>query len=296
MSDPFFCDGPTIIGVSGGRSSAMLLRRIVRAHGGRLPPYVHAVFANTGKERPETLDFLARCAEAWGVDLRWIERDRDEGFVEVTYETASRAGEPFAALIAEKRYLPNATERTCTEGLKVEPSAAFMRAQGYESWTSVVGFRRDEGHRVARVRARESAEEPEEPVQLALDIDVGRARKPRKRRRQEWTSAFPLYAARVGKADVLEFWRAQPFDLALRPWESNCDGCPLKPIAVLERTERERPGTLAWWAEQEYRVGATFTKGRTYLRVIEQAQRPPFPGMLADPDEDAAPLPCSCTD
>ncbi len=297
MIDPFLTDGPTIIGVSGGRTSAMMWRRILDAHGGRLPPHVYPVFANTGKERPETLDFLARCAESWGSELRWIERDRDEGFVEVTYETASRNGEPFADLIRQRRYLPNATERICTIELKIKASAAFMRAQGYESWTNVVGFRRDEPHRVAKVRARETMEEPEEPVQLALGINAGPKRRRRKRPAQEWTSVFPLHAARVTKADVMAFWAAQPFDLALRPWESNCDGCPLKSSAILERTERERPGTMAWWAEQEYRVGATFTKGRTYLRVIEHAQRPPFPGMLADPtDEDDAPLPCSCTD
>lgn len=298
MSDPFRIEGPAIIGVSGGRTSAMMLRRILDAHGGRLPSDVHAVFANTGKERAETLDFLATCAESWGVALRWIERDRDEGFVEVTYESASRKGEPFADLIRERSYLPNATERICSGSLKIEPSAAFMRAQGYESWTNVVGFRRDEAHRLAKVRARETVvEEDEEPSQLALGIDLGPARRKRKRRAQEWTSVFPLHAARIVKADVMAFWAAQPFDLALRPWESNCDGCPLKSAAILERTEREHPGTMAWWAEQERRIGATFTKGRTYLRIIEHAQRPPFPGMLADPtDEDDAPLPCSCTD
>lgn len=298
MSDPFRIEGPAIIGVSGGRTSAMMLRRILDAHGGRLPSDVHAVFANTGKERAETLDFLATCAESWGVALRWIERDRDEGFVEATYESASRNGEPFADLIRERSYLPNATERICSGSLKIEPSAAFMRAQGYESWTNVVGFRRDEAHRLAKVRARETVvEEDEEPSQLALGIDLGPARRKRKRRAQEWTSVFPLHAARIIKADVMAFWAAQPFDLALRPWESNCDGCPLKSAAILERTEREHPGTMAWWAEQERRIGATFTKGRTYLRIIEHAQRPPFPGMLADPtDEDDAPLPCSCTD
>lgn len=49
--DPFRLDGPAIINVSGGRTSALMLRRILDAHGGALPGDAHAVFQNTGKER-----------------------------------------------------------------------------------------------------------------------------------------------------------------------------------------------------------------------------------------------------
>lgn len=33
------------------------------------------VFANTGKERPETLDFVQECAERWDVPIPWLEYD-----------------------------------------------------------------------------------------------------------------------------------------------------------------------------------------------------------------------------
>lgn len=58
MSDPFRITGPAIISVSGGRTSAYMLWRILQAHGGTLPSDVHAAFANTGREMPATLDFV----------------------------------------------------------------------------------------------------------------------------------------------------------------------------------------------------------------------------------------------
>ena len=66
---PFRIEGPAIINVSGGRTSAYMLRRILDACDGALSADVHAVFANTGKERAETLTFLHRCAEEWGIRI-----------------------------------------------------------------------------------------------------------------------------------------------------------------------------------------------------------------------------------
>lgn len=199
--DPFRLDGPALVSFSGGRTSAYMLRRILDACGGRLPAGVHAVFANTGRERAETLAFVRDCAERWGVHIVWIEREGAEGFREVDYERASRNGEPFAELIAERRYLPNAVARFCTSELKVLPLAAWMRAQGHDTWLNVVGLRRDEARRVAKIRARNATGE------------------------QAWESVCPLYDARVVKGDVAAFWRAQPFDLALQAHEGNCDAC-----------------------------------------------------------------------
>lgn len=121
-----------------------------------------------------------------------------------------------------------------------------------------MGLRFDEPARVSRVRAREPG---------------------------EWDVACPLYDARVTGADVLAFWRAQPFDLALRPHESNCDGCYLKSAAILERIERDHPGTLDWWDAQEKRIGATFKPNLPRAKIIARARLPMLPLAL---DTDAA--------
>ena len=63
MTDPFFLSEPSMVSFSGGRTSGYMLRRILDAHGGMLPDHAKVVFANTGKERPETLDFVQRCSD-----------------------------------------------------------------------------------------------------------------------------------------------------------------------------------------------------------------------------------------
>ena len=266
--DPFLCDGPTVISFSGGRTSGLMLRRVLDAHGGVLPPDVHVVFANTGKERPETLRFVAECATRWDVPIHWIERDRSrpkgQRWREVTAATACTDGALFAALIEEHCFLPNVIMRFCTTELKVFPMRDYMRAQTSERWTNVIGLRRDEPKRVMGIRSRSNS----------------------------WDTDCPLYDAGVTVEDVAAFWRAQPFDLGLQPWEGNCDGCFLKAFSILERIERDRPGTLDWWVEQERRRNAKFARERTYLHVLARATAPAFPGIL----DDHPALPCACTD
>lgn len=75
MIDPYRVVAPACISFSGGRTSAYLLRKVLDAHGGTLPPGVHALFANTGKEHPATLDFVRDCGERWGVPIVWLEYD-----------------------------------------------------------------------------------------------------------------------------------------------------------------------------------------------------------------------------
>lgn len=274
MADPFLIDGPAVVNFSGGRTSGMMLRRILDVHNGELPADVHVVFANTGVERRETLDFINECSLQWGVPIVWIERDGTKPagrrWREVTYETAAREGEPFAELIRAERFLPNAVMRFCTEKLKIHPARDFMRAQGYREWTSVVGLRRDEAQRVMSVRANASSYEEK---------------------------LCPLYDAGVTRDDVMAFWRHQVFDLRLRPWESNCDLCFLKGRPVRERIMRDHPELVGWWAEQEFAVGGRFhAHERGYAALLaEVLRRPMLPGLEMDPDETNT-IPCTCTD
>lgn len=271
MIDPFRIEGPAVVNVSGGRTSAYMLRRVLDACGGRLPADVFAVFCNTGDEREETLRFVSEMERRWCAFV-WLERDGDSpGRVrEVSFETASRRAEPFEELVTERKFLPHHGARFCTQELKIEPVRAWMKSRGFDRWTSLVGLRADEAKRVADHRERQREEE---------DFD----------------SSYPLHRAGVTKAHVADHWRASDFDLGLNWWESNCRNCFLKSRAILERTERDRPGTLAWGAKMESRIGATFVKGRRYLDVIAQAQRPMLPGLVLDPEAEA-PIACHCTD
>ena len=268
MSDPFLITGPALISFSGGRTSAYMLWRILQAHGGTLPDDVHVCFANTGKEREETLRFVHECASRWGVRVRWLEwRSRlksvpvAERFDEVGFNSASRSGEPFAALIASKKSTPNSVARWCTEELKVKTIQAFMEANGYgRDYANVIGLRADEPGRVAKGRAR--------------------------------GSVMPLADAGITNRDVRAFWREQGFDLGLLPFEGNCDGCFLKARPKLIEVERTAPGTLQWWSDMEKGPGkgGRFVTEYSYAELIRAArnQGDLFRGAFDDdPDMDA---------
>lgn len=162
MHDPLKVEGPAVISFSGGRTSGYMLWRILQAHGGRLPDDVFVAFANTGREELATLDFVQACSDRWNVPIVWLEYDgKADGkklYKVVDYATASRNGEPYAQLISDRNYLPNAVARFCTTELKIRVMHRYIReVRGWEDWVSCVGLRADEPRRVARLRARRVA-------------------------------------------------------------------------------------------------------------------------------------------
>lgn len=86
-----------MINVSGGRTSGMMLHHILDAHDGKLPHDVVAVFCNTGREMPATLDFVQEMGVRWDVHIQWLEyrRDPETGRTwaePVSHNSASRQG------------------------------------------------------------------------------------------------------------------------------------------------------------------------------------------------------------
>ena len=275
MNDPFFITGPALISFSGGRTSAYMLWRILQAHGGVLPDDIVVAFANTGKEREETLRFVHEIGSRWGVRILWAEWSHGyPGFESVGFNSASRRGEPFEDLIRRKQRLPNGFERWCTEFLKVKVLFAVMRHQlGLEpgAYTEVIGLRDDEGGRILSGMARAGKD--------GRDV------------------YYPLAKAGVVKADVMKFWLGdnvdpknlthplpQGFDLGLEPWEGNCDLCFMKGKGIRKRYIRENPSAPRWWIEQEVREEGWFDKRDTVSELVEQVRS--APSFFDAPDDD----------
>lgn len=106
-ASPYIFEGPTVWSFSGGRTSGLMLHKAVEAYGGRLPSDHVVAFANTGKERLETLRFVEEVGRRWGIDIVWLEfRSRSgpaaDRFEVVGPNSASRTGEPFSRLIESK--------------------------------------------------------------------------------------------------------------------------------------------------------------------------------------------------
>lgn len=250
-------DGNVQIAFSGGRSSAYMLHQILEANGD-LPDRVAVTFENTGREMPETLDFVRECGDRWRVPIVWIEyRPEQPGFAVVDHGSAARDGEPFEALIRKRKYLPNQQARFCTIELKVRTAKRYLMSLGWTHWVNAVGLRADEPRRLNKPPPRD-----------------------------RWTVWTPLAAAGAGKLDVSEFWKRQPFDLRLQningktPW-GNCDGCFLKAEAIVARLAVEHPEKHEWWERMEALASeltsgtaATFSKrySRREIRIYLQNQ------------------------
>ena len=122
IRNPYRVPRPAVISFSGGRTSGFMLKKIVDAYGGSLPRDIAVVFSNTGLERPETLEFVDVCGREWGVDIVWVEYlwDAPHRTRVVDFATASRNGEPYAALIDRKGFVPSISIRYCSGFLYVE--------------------------------------------------------------------------------------------------------------------------------------------------------------------------------
>ena len=289
---PYIVPRPAVISFSGGRTSAYMLKQIVAAHGGQLPAEATVVFANTGMERPETLDFIDTCARAWSIDIVWAELDWTAPHRTriVDYATASRHGEPYAALIERKGFLPSVTMRFCSSFLKRDRIDSIARHWlGLKRWHSVIGLRADERRRVLRMRT----------------LNCGS--------RTGAHAALPLADAGVREADVLAWWKEQPFDLGISGYAGNCTLCMLKGRGKLLRLIHENPALADWWIAQERSVaGRTgpdgracesmtrFRLGETYaeLKAAALSQHDLFdePSAASTDGAEAESLDCDCTD
>ena len=275
MLDPFKITEPTCISFSGGRTSAYMLWRVIQSGGGQLPCQAIVCFANTGKEDEATLKFVQDCSEQWNVEIHWVEfQDADPAFKRVTFETASRDGEPFEALIRKRNYLPNPVTRFCTAELKIRTIHKYLKSLGWEHNETMdwVGMRADEQRRAAKIADK---------------------------------SRIPLVTAGITKSDISEFWKAQPFDLGLPnmngvTMHGNCDLCFLKGGAQVLSLIAENPKRAIWWAKMEALALALASKPSG---AVFRSDRPSYAQMAAfavdqrdmfDPNEES--IACFCGD
>ena len=262
-----------VANVSGGRSSGYMLRKILDAHGGELPLRCEAIFANTGRERAETLDFVAAMSEQWSVPITWLEfaycpdGNPKTRAVVVSRESASLAGEPYDAMLRSVSFMPSVSSRICTSELKVLTIDRYLwntRGLTKRQTRKLIGFRHDE------------------PKRWKPAIY------------QQCEIAYPMVEARVTKGDVAEFWRRQPFDLGIRSELGNCDLCYLKSRGNLLETIRAEPWRADWWIEAERRRnGRTFRIGESFAGLKAAALA--GESGAGDVGGDEA-LPCFCTD
>lgn len=244
-----------LISFSGGETSAFMaqwLQKNAHEHG-----FTNLVFvyANTGQENEETLDFVKKCDEHFKFNTYWVEGVVHHGERKGTthrlidFETASRNGEPFEQII--KKYgIPNQAFPHCTRELKQNPITSFAKEyfKGEKYWTAI-GIRIDE---IDRMNAK----------------------------RIERRFVYPLIEKSMipfTKQKVNFFWKNQTFRLNLKGYQGNCVSCwkksdpKLYQIAIENKTAFEFMDKM----ESKYpRVGAEFLKDETCVdRVFFRGHR-----------------------
>lgn len=239
---------------SGGRTSAFMAI-FLKNH----PKYKDFdkvfVFANTGKELPETLDFIEKCDKEWKLNIVWIEAviNKKKGvgtyFKVVDYETASRNGEPFEAML-QAYPMPTSYASNCTRELKQVPIDKFVKSLQYKFVIKAIGIRADEKHRISNTA-------------------------------KEKRIIYPLINdAKIDNLFIRNWWIRQKFDLKLKDYQGNCDLCFKKSERKRLTLIKENNSIADWWIKMEKKY-ATENIPRFDLRnhmdvkdFVEKAKRP----------------------
>lgn len=229
-----------MISFSGGETSALMTHMLLTKWRDKYDE-AQVVFANTGQENDETLDFVHQCDRHFGFGTVWVEAEvfRQSGVGTehkfVRHATASRNGEPFEAMI-RKYGIPNTKFKHCTRELKLRPIDSYLRSIGWENGTYVraIGIRADEARR------RSGSAERDGIIYPLLDWEP------------------------TTKMQVNDFWASQPFRLNLTGYQGNCKWCWKKSLRKLLTIADESPEVFDFPArmEREYGcVGHEFSKG-----------------------------------
>ena len=234
-----------LISFSGGRTSAFMTQWLIKNKSDQYEFIV--VFANTGKEREETLEFVQKCDEHFGLNVVWVEAitnpEHGKGVRAkvVDFKTASRNGEPFDAMIA-KHGMPSVKSPHCTRELKKYAIQAYARSIGWKRWITAIGIRVDEIDRVAPDAKKQRFIYP-----LVSDIPTR-------------------------KNDINKFWRDMPFDLRLKTYEGNCDLCFKKSFRKLMTIVNEQPELTQWWKNIELKYSNFIPDTKKHNKLL----RPPI--------------------
>ena len=240
---------PTMfVSISGGRTSAYMCWWLLN---NRADDYqFRFVFANTGLEHENTLDFVHRCDKEFGLDLVWVEAlvhpQHGVGITHkiVDYATASRNGEPFEAFIV-KSGVPNASYNQCSHRLKTLPMESYRAALGFaRNHTTAIGIRADEFDRIS-----ENAE--------AMGL------------------VYPLVQmTHCTKDQVRHWWANQHFDLNLPEHLGNCVTCWKKSDRKLWTIAKHEPHRFEFMnrMERQYRRVRAGEKDRLFFRRHRSTQ------------------------
>lgn len=243
-----------VVMFSGGRTSGVLAKHI-KSNPEKYKNVIY-VFLNTGKEVENTLKFVDKCDKEWGLNVIWLEavinNEKGKGTTHkiVDFNTASRNGEPFEAML-NKYPLPNNMASNCTRELKQRPIDSYLR-DNYKDYEviRIIGIRADEAH-------RKSINAKNEKIIYPLCDEIP-----------------------FNERMVREFWSKQNFDLGLKDYEGNCDLCFKKSLKKKLTIIRENPEKANWWIDMEEKYSSDsvprfdLRTNKSFKELLEISKKP----------------------
>lgn len=213
-----------LISFSGGRTSAFMTQYLLKNYQDKYEMKV--VFANTGKERKETFDFIRNCENYFGFKCDYIEAVVNPVLGKgirakiVTFENLDLTGQIFEAVI-NKHGIPNPARGLCSRELKNYTVQDYIRQIGWKKCLRAIGIRYDEFDRKSTSALKDRI-------------------------------IYPLCDwLKIQKEDINLFWSKMPFDLQLKSYEGNCDLCWKKSLRKKLTILKENPKIADWWIEME---------------------------------------------
>jgi hypothetical protein len=227
-----------LVSFSGGETSGYMLWWILKNWSNKYE--IKVVFANTGQENEETLLFVKKCSEYFKVEVIWVEAvvnpENRKGTTHkvVNFETASRNGEPFEAVIA-KYGIPNPATPHCNREMKLNAINSYMKSIGWKKYYSAIGIRVDEFDRINA-------------------------------KRKERKLLYPLiFDKPMSKAKINQWWNLQPFRLELKGYQGNCKTCWKKSDAKLYTLINENKSQFDFFEQMENKYSSFVPESRIKL-------------------------------
>jgi hypothetical protein len=247
-----------LVSFSGGETSAFMAQWLNNHYEEYGYKNIVFVFANTGLENEQTLEFVERCDKHFQLNIKWVEAEvyhnerKGTGFYMTDFDYASRKGEPFEQVI-RKYGIPNQAFPHCTRELKQAPITKFAKQYfNGEKYHMAIGIRQDEADRM-NAKAKE--------------IGI----------------IYPLINRNMipaTKSMVNFYWRSMPFRLELKGYQGNCATCWKKSDKKLYQIAQENPSAFDFMdrMENKYSIGRNgepitfFRKNRSARQILEESK------------------------
>ncbi len=193
-----------LVTVSGGRSSCFMAGWAKSNYDPAIYD-VQFVFANTGQEMDETLDFMWEVDKHFSLNATWVEACVWQGRIASTsevvdYHSAVRRDRwegPYLDVV--KKYgVPNKAYPHCSRELKENPIHHYVqKVLGWEKGTygTAIGIRGDEPKRLNRNKTSQN-------------------------------KFYPLAdMVPMTQQMIRDYWKSMPFDLGIEDYQGNCAWC-----------------------------------------------------------------------